>query len=124
MGPKVAVPAINAGGAVDEPLPSISICTLGYWARNASAHNVMRLFMVSEPMAFTLPATPDAPLLYAGSVGSTLTLCATDVPANASEAIAVAVSIIDLRFMRGFLLGSRVLLMVDRTFAPKDRFGA
>ena len=30
IGPKVEVPAISAGGAVEEPLPSISTWTLGY----------------------------------------------------------------------------------------------
>src|ERR1039457_5984255 len=37
MGPNWAVPAIRAGGAVLEPLPSIWILTLGYFFLNPSA---------------------------------------------------------------------------------------
>src|SRR5687767_11733362 len=111
MGPKVAVPAISAGGAVDEPLPSISTCTLGYCTRNVSAHSVIKLFMVSEPILFTLPATPDAPFAYLGNDGSTLTLCATMEPAKASTVIVVAANMVNFRIMRGFLLGSRVFVM-------------
>ena len=58
MGPKVAVPSISAGGAVEEPLPSISTCTLGYSLANPSAHSVIRLFIVSEPTLLIEPDTP------------------------------------------------------------------
>jgi hypothetical protein len=37
MGPSWAVPAIRAGGAVLEPLPSIWMLTLGYFFLNPSA---------------------------------------------------------------------------------------
>jgi hypothetical protein len=66
------VPAISAGGAVEEPLPSTSIATLGYIERKPSAHSVIRLFIVSEPMLFTEPDTPSTGL-YSGNFGSTLT---------------------------------------------------
>ncbi len=55
MGPKLLVPAIRAGGAVDEPLPSTSTLTAGWWPRKPSAHRAIRLFMVSEPMLLMLP---------------------------------------------------------------------
>jgi hypothetical protein len=58
MGPKWAVPATSAGGAVEEPLPSISMRTLGYWARKPSDHRVIRLFRVSDPIDLRLPETP------------------------------------------------------------------
>ncbi len=58
MGPNWAVPAMSAGGAVDEPLPSTWTFTFGYILVNASAQRVMRLFMVSEPMLLRLPETP------------------------------------------------------------------
>src|SRR5688500_17290168 len=75
IGPNCAVPAMRAGGAVDEPLPSTWIRTFGYILGNASPHSVMRLFMVSEP---TLLSVPDTPLArwYAGMAGSTLTTSA------------------------------------------------
>ena len=41
-----------------EPLPSISMRTFGYMPRKPSAHNVMVLFMVSEPTLLRLPDTP------------------------------------------------------------------
>ena len=53
------MPSISAGGAVEEPLPSIWMRTFGIGlARKASAQNVIRLFSVSEPIEFRLPATP------------------------------------------------------------------
>ena len=58
IGPKVAVPSISAGGAVDEPLPSISIWTLGYIFRKPSAQSVIRLFSVSEPTLLIVPEMP------------------------------------------------------------------
>ena len=58
MGPNCAVPAMSAGGAVEEPLPSTWIFTFGYILAKASPHSVMRLFMVSEPTLERLPETP------------------------------------------------------------------
>lgn len=52
MGASWAVPAVRAGGAVEEPLPSTPILTLGYFLLNPSAQRVIRLFSVSEPTAF------------------------------------------------------------------------
>jgi hypothetical protein len=53
------VPATNAGGAVDEPLPSISMETPGYNFLKSSAHSVIRLLSVSDPTDFNFPETPD-----------------------------------------------------------------
>ena len=58
IGPKWAVPATSAGGAVEEPLPSISTFTFGYWARKPSDQSVIRLFSVSEPIDLRLPEIP------------------------------------------------------------------
>ncbi len=58
MGPNFDAPSMSAGGAVEEPLPSISTWTLGYMAVNFSAQRVIRLFMVSEPTLLMLPETP------------------------------------------------------------------
>jgi hypothetical protein len=57
IGPNCAVPAISAAGAVEEPLPSISICTFGYMRRKPSAHRVIMLFIVSEPFRTVTAAT-------------------------------------------------------------------
>src|SRR3989304_6342884 len=46
MGPSWAVPEMSAGGAVEEPLPSIWILALGENFWNASAHSVIRLLSV------------------------------------------------------------------------------
>ena len=59
IGPNCAVPAMRAGGAVEEPLPSTWILTFGYIFVNASAQSVIRLFIVSEPTLLRLPETPD-----------------------------------------------------------------
>ena len=60
MGPKLLVPAIRAGGAVELPLPSTSTFTSGWKPRKPSAHSAISLFIVSEPMLFRLPDTaPD-----------------------------------------------------------------
>ena len=75
MGPNWAVPAMRAGGAVELPLPSTWTLTFGYIFRNASAHSVIMLFMVSEPTLLMLPETPDV-FWYDGSAGSTLIACA------------------------------------------------
>ncbi len=83
MGPKFAVPAISAGGAVDEPLPSISTWTLGYISRKSSAHSVIRLFMVSEPTLLMEPETPET-FEYAGMLGSTASPSASVIPAKTS----------------------------------------
>jgi len=61
MGPNCAVPASSAGGAVDEPLPSTWIRTLGYCLRKASDQSVIMLSSVSEPIEFRLPETPATP---------------------------------------------------------------
>src|SRR4030067_1942909 len=42
MGPSWAVPEMSAGGAVEEPLPSIWLLALGWNFWNASAHTVIR----------------------------------------------------------------------------------
>src|SRR5262245_24165307 len=75
IGPSCEVPAMSAGGAVVEPLPSICTRTLGYSFWNPSAQKVMRLLSVSEPTEFRLPETPLV-LLYAGIEESTLATCA------------------------------------------------
>src|SRR5687768_4927804 len=98
MGPNCAVPAMRAGGAVDEPLPSTWIFTLGYIFANASPHSVMRLFMVSEPTLDRLPETPDA-FWYAGTPASTETVCADTGPAASAASAAAAM----YRFMTSFL---------------------
>ena len=59
MGPNCAVPEMSAGGAVDEPLPSTWIFTLGYIFAKASPQSVMRLFMVSDPTLLRFPETPE-----------------------------------------------------------------
>ncbi len=74
MGPKLLVPSMSAGGAVLEPLPSISTCTLGYMPRKSSDQRAMRLFMVSEPMLLMEPETPLV-LPYDGRSESTDTVC-------------------------------------------------
>ena len=51
---------MSAGGAVELPLPSIWILTLGYILRNDSAHSAIMLFIVSEPTLLMLPETPEA----------------------------------------------------------------
>ena len=57
MGPTWEVPAIRAGGAVEEPLPSICILTLGKSRLKASAQRVIRLFKLSEPTQLKVPET-------------------------------------------------------------------
>ena len=57
MGPKLLVPAMRAGGAVEEPLPSTSTLTPEWTARKPSLHRAIMLFMVSEPMLLMLPET-------------------------------------------------------------------
>ena len=52
------MPAISAGGAVDDPLPSTWTLTFGYIFRNVSAQSVIMLFIVSEPTLLRLPDTP------------------------------------------------------------------
>lgn len=58
IGPICAVPSMSAGGAVELPLPSIWMLTLGYTFLNPSAHSVIWLFRVSDPIEFRLPVTP------------------------------------------------------------------
>jgi len=58
IGPIWAVPEIRAGGAVEEPLPSIWMRMFGYCLRKPSAHRVIKLLSVSEPTELTLPETP------------------------------------------------------------------
>ncbi len=58
IGPNCAVPAMSAGGAVEEPLPSTCTLTFGYILRKVSAHNVIMLFIVSDPMLLRFPDTP------------------------------------------------------------------
>jgi hypothetical protein len=58
--------------------------TFGYIARNASAHNNMRLFKVSEPTEFKLPEIPGTGL-YSGRASSTWMFCAL-----ATHAVATA----------------------------------
>jgi len=58
IGPSCDVPSISAGGAVEEPLPSIWTRTFGYWREKPSAQKVIRLFSVSEPTELRLPETP------------------------------------------------------------------
>src|SRR5687767_11960946 len=89
MGPNCAVPAMRAGGAVDDPFPSTWIFTFGYIFANASPHSVMRLFMVSEPVLERLPDTPDD-FWYDGTPASTLTVCAGAETAVASKPITAA----------------------------------
>src|SRR5262249_12531383 len=72
IGPNCDVPAMRAGGAVELPLPSIWTFTFGYIFRKASAQNVIRLFIVSEPTLFTLPEMPEV-FWYDASDGSALT---------------------------------------------------
>src|SRR5688500_20112103 len=86
MWPNCVVPAMSAGGAVDEPFPSTWILTLGYIFANASPHSVMRLFMVSGPVLERLPETPDA-FWYDGTPASTFTVCAEAETAVASRPI-------------------------------------
>lgn len=57
MGPTWEVPAIRAGGAVEDPLPSICILTLGKSRLKASAQRVIRLFKLSEPTQLKVPET-------------------------------------------------------------------
>ena len=64
---------MSAGGAVEEPLPSIWILTFGYILRNVSAHSAIMLFMVSEPTLLMLPETPEV-FWYAGMPGLDLHL--------------------------------------------------
>ena len=80
---------MSAGGAVELPLPSTWTFTLGYILRNASAHSVIMLFMVSEPTLLMLPETPDV-FWYAGSAGSTWTCWASTGAARATSAAIIA----------------------------------
>src|SRR5512143_3447695 len=84
IGPKVAVPAIRAGGAVAEPFPSISMVTFGYCFLNPSAQRLMTLLSVSEPTLLMLPEIPWTGL-YSGRFLSTAT-CATALPAQSAPA--------------------------------------
>jgi hypothetical protein len=59
IGPNCAVPAISAGGAVDEPLPSTWILHVRVELAEGLAQSVIMLFMVSEPTLLMLPVTPD-----------------------------------------------------------------
>src|SRR3954471_23262354 len=58
IGPSCEVPWISAGGAVEEPLPSIWMRMFGYSRLSPPAHSVIRLFRVSEPTELRLPETP------------------------------------------------------------------
>ena len=104
IGPNCEVPAISAGGAVELPLPSTWILTFGYILRNASAHSVIMLFIVSEPTLLMLPETPEV-FWYAAMPGSTWTCWASAGAARARSAATVA-----KRFMRLPLIDSAVRL--------------
>ena len=52
------MPEISAGGAVEEPLPSIWMRTFGYCFWKPSAQKVIRLLSVSEPIELRLPEMP------------------------------------------------------------------
>ena len=89
--------------------------------RKSSAHSVIRLFIVSEPMLFTFPETPDVPFVYAGSVGSTLTPCAMVIPAKTSVASPTmpAVSVTNgLRVILSSLLESPLIESIEPTGRP------
>jgi hypothetical protein len=58
IGPKLAVPSVSAGGAVDEPAACTWMLTFGYSFLNASVHNVIRFASVSDPTLDRLPETP------------------------------------------------------------------
>src|SRR5262249_6036577 len=81
IGPNCEVPAMRAGGAVELPLPSIWTLTFGYIFKKASAQNVIRLFIVSEPTLLTLPEMPEV-FWYEERDGSALT-CANAGPPGA-----------------------------------------
>ncbi len=53
------MPEISAGGAVEEPLPSIWMRTFGYCLPKPSAQKVIRLLSVSEPIELRFPVTPE-----------------------------------------------------------------
>lgn len=100
MGASWAVPAVRAGGAVEEPLPSTPILTLGYFLLNPSAQRVIRLFSVSEPTALRLPETP-----LVGAYGLMLLSTVTFSAAMLRELRAAAmVRILATNFMASFLL--------------------
>ena len=111
------MPSINAGGAVEEPFPSIWIFTFGYFALNPSAHNVIRLFSVSEPTLLTLPDTPLAGA-YDGNAVSTLTACA-EIQENAIRIKARVTKyffiIISLRYSWIFSPSTRVFSVRSRS---------
>ena len=80
---------MSAGGAVELPLPSIWILTLGYILRNDSAHSAIMLFIVSEPTLLMLPETPEA-FWYAGTPASTCSCWASTGAARATSAATIA----------------------------------
>ena len=95
------MPAISAGGAVPEPLPSIWIFTFGYSLRKVSAQSAIMLFIVSEPTLLMLPETPVA-FWYAPMAESTLTAWAW-----ASTAPSTRVAQTNSKRFMASLLGSR-----------------
>src|SRR5687768_9116535 len=101
IGPSWAVPEISAGGAVEEPLPSIWMRTLGYCRRKPSAHRVIRLLSVSEPTELKLPETPPV-FWYGAMLESTLTAWAASRVVTKRAAVARPVAL-PICFM-GFVL--------------------
>ncbi len=85
IGPSWAVAEISAGGAVEEPFPSIWIFTFGYILLNFSAQRVMRLFSESEPIELRFPETPETGL-YGWMAGSTWTVWPAAGPASSTAA--------------------------------------
>ncbi len=85
IGPSWAVAEMSAGGAVEEPFPSIWIFTFGYILLNFSAQSVIRLLSVSEPIELRFPETPDTGL-YGWMAGSTWTVWPTAEPARSAAA--------------------------------------
>ncbi len=63
---------MRAGGAVEDPLPSIWILAFGENLVNVSAQRVITLLSESEPMLLMLPLTPLVGL-YGWSAGSSFT---------------------------------------------------
>src|SRR5690606_26646507 len=98
MGPKLAVPSVRAGGAVEEPAAWICTATLGYCFLNSSAHRVIMLARLSEPTLDRLPETPPT-LVYAGRLGSTLVSAVAAVVMMAALALTTTEAISFLKFM-------------------------
>ncbi len=89
MGPKLEVPSVSAGGAVEDPAAWICTLTFGYCFLKSSAHRVIRLASVSEPTLLMLPETPLA-LAYSGNAGS------TPAARTAVDRIIAAVAVVSL----------------------------